>query len=143
MIQALPDLDAFKLFMPGAALPGACAENGQSVDDPRWQQLIEELRGFEHLGDDWDGLGAKPPAPALVASSVSLAHQLRQVHVRPPSRVVPGLDGTILFEWQQDGVFLELEVTQPGQAEWMQILPSRAAQHGEMSFASDSPVSPW
>ena len=65
-----------------------------------WEPCVQQLVQFQHLGDDWDGCGAKSPSRELLTSAIALAYVFRDNGVPPPSRVVPGLDGIVLFEWQ-------------------------------------------
>jgi hypothetical protein len=91
-----------------------------------WGQRIDELLDIRRMEDDWDGLGAPAPSTALVDSALSLAQILRQDRDPPPCRIVAGLTGTVLFEWQDaDGRYSELEVTAPHLAEWVQIVPGK------------------
>lgn len=82
------------------------------------------------MGDDWDGCGAKAPSHELLASAVGLAHLFRDQGVPAPSRIVPGLDGIVLFEWQfPDGTYAEVEIVRPLFAEVMVIEPGKPAKH--------------
>jgi hypothetical protein len=65
-----------------------------------WEPTVRKIVAFQHLGDDWDGLGAKAPSCELLASAVGLAYLFFEQGVPPPSRVVPCLDGAVIFEWQ-------------------------------------------
>lgn len=89
-----------------------------------WHQRIDDLLDIRRMENDWDGLGAPAPAPTLVDSALLLAQILHQEGVAPPCRIVAGLTGTVLFEWQYaNGSYFELEVIRPQYAEWMQMLP--------------------
>jgi hypothetical protein len=100
-----------------------------------WSQHIDELLDMLRMEDDWDGLGAPAPAPALVDSSLSLALLLREDKWTAPSRVVPGVTGTVLFEWQDaDGGYYEIEVTRPGFAEWVRMLPGQQTTSGAFEW---------
>lgn len=78
------------------------------------------------MADDWDGLGAKAPTRELVESALGLAIVLSEMGLPPPQSVVPGLDGTVNFEWQQpDGMILEIENDRPYHAEVIVIEPGR------------------
>ena len=48
----------------------------------------------------------------------------------PASRVVPGVTGTVLLEWQfPDGTYGEVEIVRPFYAEVMMIQPGRPPKH--------------
>ncbi len=88
-----------------------------------WKQIMDALIDLLRLEDDWDGQGAKAPSQSLVHSSIELARMLSDPLEQPmdalpfgtvPSRVVPGVNGTVIFEWQEGETYSELEVTQPG-----------------------------
>ncbi len=100
----------------------------ESQDDTAWERQILELSAFDVLGDDWDGQGAEAPSDALVNSAVHLAEMLRENGVDAPACVVPGVNGTVVLEWQEPGgVYFEIEVTAPGKAEAMLIRPGMLA----------------
>ncbi len=91
-----------------------------------WQYAIQKIIGFQHLEDDWDDSGAKAPSRELLDSAVALACAFCKTGVEPPSRVVPGVTGTILLEWQlPDGTYGEVEIVRPLYAEVMMIQPGR------------------
>jgi hypothetical protein len=95
-----------------------------------WYAAISTLLGFRELGDNWDGLGARAPSAELIASAVGLACLLEESTLPPPTRVVPGLDRTVLLEWQEaDGTYAEVEVVRPLYAEGMIVEPGKPAQH--------------
>src|SRR3989442_12499871 len=99
----------------GVSRSGAKSLPQQSLADAGpWEPAVQKIVEFQHLGDDWDGLGAKAPSRELLASAVGLAYLFFEQGVRPPSRVVPGLDGAVLFEWQDpDGTCTEVEIVRP------------------------------
>jgi hypothetical protein len=91
-----------------------------------WQPAIQKIIGFQHLEDDWDDSGAKAPSRELLDSAVALACALCKTGMEPPSRVVPGVTGTVLLEWQlPDGTYGEVEIVRPLFAEVMMIQPGR------------------
>ncbi|MBI1915214.1 MAG: hypothetical protein HYS12_10820 [Planctomycetes bacterium] len=95
-----------------------------------WEPAVRVLVEFQHLGDDWDGQGARPPSRELLASAIGLAYTLHEQGVDPPSRVVPGLEGSVIFEWQDpDGTYTEVEIDRPLHAEVMLMEPGQAVKH--------------
>jgi hypothetical protein len=96
--------------------------------DP-WERVFEELRSLALLQDDWDGLGAKAPSPALLASAVKIAEWYRASNTIAPSRVVAGTDGAIIIEWQAEGFYADLEIIKPYYAKGMVRMKGRQTQH--------------
>lgn len=99
-------------------------------NDP-WERTIESVVALRKMGNDWDGQSASAISPDLLGSAVALANLLRDRKNLPaPSRVVPGPEGTVIFEWQDpDGAYCEIEVTRPFFAEVMLIEPGKPARH--------------
>jgi hypothetical protein len=95
-----------------------------------WEPTVQKLGTFHHLGEKWDGLEAVAPAADLLASATGLACLLKDRGVEAPQRVVPGLEGTVIFEWQfADGTHAEIEIVRPLYAEVMIIEPGKPAKH--------------
>src|SRR5437588_11678490 len=79
-----------------------------------WEPAVQKIVEFQHLGDDWDGPGTKAPSRELLESAIGLAYVFYQNGVPPPQRVAPGVDGSVLFEWQDpDGTYTEVETVRP------------------------------
>jgi hypothetical protein len=107
----------------------------QPPEGPGWSEALDALSQIRELEDDWDGLGAPAPSMTLVDSAVHLAQVLRAYRWPPPCRVVAGLTGTILFEWQgAGGNYFEVEVTRPQHAEWVSIVPGQQTTSGEFGW---------
>jgi hypothetical protein len=101
-----------------------------TMDAGLWEAAVCKIVGFQHLGDDWDGLGAKAPTRDLLASAIGLAYLLSEDGVAAPRAIVAGVDGSVTFEWQEpDGTYAEVEVVRPLYAEVMLIEPGKAAKH--------------
>ncbi len=95
-----------------------------------WEPTVRKIAEFKNLGDDWDGLGAKAPVGELLESAIGLAYLFYEKGVDPPHCVVPGVDGSVTFEWQSpDGTFTEVEIVRPFHAEVMMIEPGKPAKH--------------
>jgi hypothetical protein len=101
----------------------------RSSQPDSWDGRIDDLLKIRTLEDGWDGAGASAPGTELVDSALLLARNFRDRGYDAPSRIVAGVNGTVLFEWQDDGVYEELEVTAPFQAEMMRVVPGRPAEH--------------
>ncbi len=122
--------------------PSALASSEECELRKRWRDRVPELwkertddllriRSTEH---DWDGLGAEAPDDALVDSAISLLKMLRrESDMPPPTRIVATPGGTVLFEWQYDGVYIEAEIVEPYCAEWMLERPGEQTAHWTMS----------
>jgi hypothetical protein len=79
---------------------------------------------------NWDGQGARAPSYDMLASAIGLAYTLYQQGVDPPNCVIPGVDGTVTFEWHDpDGTYTEVEIVRPLYAEVMMIEPGKPARH--------------
>jgi len=100
------------------------------ADAGRWEPAVQKIVEFQHLGDDWDGLGAVAPSHELLACAIGLAYLFSENGLPPPNCVVPGLDGSVNFEWQDpDGTIAEVEIDRPLHAEVMVIRPEQPATH--------------
>ncbi|UCC30925.1 MAG: hypothetical protein JSU86_01350 [Phycisphaerales bacterium] len=95
-----------------------------------WNERTDDLLRIRMLEDDWDGLGAQAPNAALVDSAIDLLKILRhEDRAYPPTRVVAGPTGTIVFEWQVEDTYLEAEIVRPFGAEWMLSQPGHPTVH--------------
>ncbi len=95
-----------------------------------WEHAIQKIATFQDLDDDWDGLGAAAPSHELLESAIGLAFLFSEKRVAPPHRVVAGVDGSVILEWQDpDGTYSDVEIIAPFSAEVMVIEPGRAARH--------------
>ncbi len=113
-----------------ARLPGANGNQREVPDAGPWEPAIAKLLEFQHLGANWDGLGAVAPSRELLASAIGLAYTLHELGVAPPSCVVPGVEGFVDFECQlPDGTFGDIEIDRSFHAEVMVIEPGQPAKH--------------
>lgn len=104
-----------------------------------WEPAVQKMVTFQHLGDDWDGQGAQTPSQEVLKSALGLAYALHQRGVDPPSRVVPGPEGSVIFEWQDpDGTYTEVEVVGWLVAEVMLIEPGQPAKHWTLPTVKQS-----
>jgi hypothetical protein len=114
--------------LPDSALLSA---RPRAAPDP-WDRIFTDLNAIRRLEDNWDGLGAPAPKPALVGSAFQLAQYFRQEGKPAPSRVVAGLNGTVLFEWQGEGSYTEVEITAPYHGEGMTANVGQPTRHWEV-----------
>ena len=124
-------------MFPGEPLPQTTGERpdiigwqsqAQGNTDP-WANIFEAVRKISALADNWDGLGAEAPSPAVQSSAVEFAHALRRCGYAAPSSVVASPDGTVLFMWRGEFFYRDAEITEPHHAEWMQIIPGQSPTH--------------
>ena len=112
----------------GVAAGGKPSAEKVVPDAGPWEPAVQKIVEFQHLGDDWDGLGAPAPSRELLASAIALAYLYSKQGIPPPTCVVPGLDGSVNFEWQDpDGTIAEVEIDRPFHAEVMVIEPGKPA----------------
>ena len=89
----------------------------ESDSQQRWLQLIDDLLAARSLKDDWDGLGAIAPNPAVVDFAITLAQYFQAKGIAPSDFAVAGVNGMVQFEWHSPQGFLEIEVVAPDRAE--------------------------
>jgi hypothetical protein len=95
-----------------------------------WDKCMKDLEGISAYHNDWDGQGAEAPSSEIMDSAVNLAKLLHQQGIDPPSCVVPGVNGTVVFEWQgENGAYLEIEITAPDRADGCLIVPGKLTEH--------------
>lgn len=95
-----------------------------------WEPAVQKIVALQALGEDWDGQGARAPSSEVLASAIGLAYTLNEQGVAPPSRVVPGPEGSVIFEWQDpEGTYTEVEVVGWLSAEVMLMKPGQPARH--------------
>lgn len=113
-----------------ARLHGINGEQKAVPDAGPWEPAVHKMVAFQSLGDNWDGQGAQAPSEEVLKSAIGLAYTLYEQGVDPPSRVVPGPEGSVIFEWQApDGTYTEVEVVRWLVAEVMLIEPGQSAKH--------------
>lgn len=95
-----------------------------------WDEALTELRAMRDLADDWDGNGATAPGSEIINSAIEWAQDLFSQNHTPPSSVMAGPNGTILFNWQDENGYFDAELTKPHYVEWMRMVPGRPTQHG-------------
>src|SRR5437588_11009825 len=92
-------------------------QNGAARPDPAatgWDECIDGRLAIRQLEDDWDGQGSPGPAVGVVDSALVLALLLRRDGAEPPTGVVQGVGGEVVFDWQTPGgKYIEVEVTGP------------------------------
>jgi hypothetical protein len=119
-----------------AVAPARRAGQGPMPDAGRWEAAVAKIVEFQHLGNDWDGLGAVAPSRELLESAIGLAYLFSERGVNPPHSIIPGLEGSVNFEWQDpDGTITEVEIDRPLHAEVMVVEPGKAPRFWELPTA--------
>jgi hypothetical protein len=112
------------------------SEKAEHLYATEWQKILQEIDEFRTLGDNWDGLGAKAPSNELLDSAIGLARIWYGRDLIPPTRVLPGTAGTVVFEWQGDaGAYGEVEIDRPFHADVMLVRPGQPTKHWELPDA--------
>ena len=122
------------LFHGAGAKTNGSLTNSSSVTQSHWSSIRKVIESFRELEEDWDGLGAKAPSEEIIRSAEFLVQSLRHGGLPAPSRVVPGLEGAVIFEWQDQSTYLEIEVSKPNCAEVMIVVGDGPAEHRTMAF---------
>jgi hypothetical protein len=112
-------------------------QTGRSGADV-WNGTIDELRRLRTYEDGWDGDGAVAPPPELVDSAIRLARDLNQDRVSPPTCVLPGVNGTVVFEWVTARSRLEIEFVEPYLAEVTDVVDGAVTDHWVLVGRHDS-----
>jgi hypothetical protein len=101
-----------------------------------WEECFEKLEEYRSYTDDWDGQGAilgkpaKPIEKEMVDSALALAKALQRAGVLAPHWIVPGVDGTVGFDWRlADGGSISLEFIDPGSADVYFCTPQNEVEH--------------
>src|SRR5262245_21147699 len=71
-----------------------------AADAGPWEPAVQKIIAFQHLGHDWDGLGAVAPSRELLASAIGLAYLLSAEGVAQPHAGVSHRAQAVNFEWQ-------------------------------------------
>lgn len=111
--------------------------NGPTQPDPTgavWDDRINSLFAIRQLEDNWDGQGSPAPAVGVVDGALVFALLLRRDGAEPPTGVVQGIDGEVVFDWQTpDGKYVEVEVTGPYAADVYIHVPGQPVRHVRLS----------
>lgn len=130
-----------------------------TASDQAWQKertffphchrcVLDSLKRIADLGDNWDGYGAKPITPAMVAAVRRFVDRLHGTHddltVKPGTEtacLTPHLaassSGTVQLEWQYGGRSLELEFETPTEIRYLKWWPDHEVADEEASYPSD------
>ena len=91
------------------------------MNKTKWAKCYAFLRKAKYLASNWDGDEAIPPGSDTVDSLIYYF----QFYLVPtakfpgPTRMAVTPDGALFIEWQEDGLYMDLEATLPGRAEFL------------------------
>ena len=108
----------------------------QPMDSDRgdWEARLQDLERYRTYADDWDGQGSPGIGGDLIDSAGALATVLRQNGVVAPTSVLPGVQGTVGFEWDlANGGIATLEVLDPNSADLFLHQPGEPLKHTTIS----------
>jgi hypothetical protein len=117
-----------------AVQPAAATSAGASpsVAAAQWDRLLDDLLRLRTLEEDWDGQGASALDPANVDRAIAWVQQMRRwEQALPPARVVPGVTGELILEWQADSFYLAAELAKSDRVEWLLTLPGQPTRQWE------------
>ena len=103
-------------------------------DGRTWAQVMQVLIALRSLNDDWDGEGSEAPRPAAIAMAAQVAGSLEAHGAPVPTTATATRSGGILFGWEREADYTEIEVVGPDRVEWMVIAPGSPAMHGEIEL---------
>ena len=89
-----------------------------------WTEIVEALEGIRLLDANWNDQGAAGVDSDLIESAIELIHVLKCTgRRRCPDSVSPGVTGTVLLEWFDEGTYSEIEFLSPTYAEETIVVP--------------------
>lgn len=95
----------------------------------QWKKIFCRLESMKRLGDNWDGEGAETPSEEIIYAAWNLLEGEIRANNRAPSRILPTPLGSILIEWQEDGVYTDAEIDTPNRVEWMRCTSNGRISH--------------
>lgn len=106
-----------------------------------WLQREADLSSLCKLGENWDGFDAAAPDDAIINKAISFLRILRDREpLNPPKRVVPSPNGLIALEWVEDNRFIQAEVSESDEVEWMVAIPGQLTRFVLESLSNSEPA---
>ena len=111
-------------------------------------ELANQIRRLADLDDNWDGYGAEPIAPAMIAAVRDFLDRLDKVHgdltLKPGTEtecltphIAASASGSVQLEWQHAGRSLELEFETPSEIRYLKWWPGHEVADEEESYPAD------
>jgi hypothetical protein len=137
-------LDNVQVAREGSLTSSALMSSPEASMSHQWARTVQKLRAMGRLYDDWDGLGATAPDRELVDNAEAFLALFR-AHApnSPPSRVIAGPNGTVVFGWQSPSMQLEAEIESPGVAEFVLEESGSAPQMWHYCFGAADRDAQW
>ena len=107
-------------------------------DGRTWGQVTQALVAMRSLNDDWDGEGSEAPRLPAITMAVQVAGVLEAHGAPVPTTATATRSGGILFGWEHEADYKEIEVVGPHRVEWMVIDPGSQAIHGEIELEPET-----
>ena len=108
------------------SLKGIAVESAKSLS----ARLDEKINVLANLQPNWDGEGAKPVKPHVLADVVETLRRLsRQTDVFHEPFLVPTFDGYLQIEWRKGKRFLDIETVDKGWSAVGTLIGSRGSRH--------------
>ncbi len=107
-------------------------------DGRTWTHVIQALSALRSLGNDWDGEGSEAPRLPTILKAVQVARLLELAKVPVPTTAAAARSGGIIFGWEDEAEYKEIEVLGSDRVEWMRVVPGSPPMHGEIPFERES-----
>lgn len=132
----------------GATAPSALMSSRETQIaqylEAKWNHIDSKLTALQQLTDDWDGLGASAPNLGVIHRARAFSARWRkQQPATPPSRVLAAPDGSVVFEWQDNSMILEVEINEPGRAHYTLEEPGKPPRFWTEPFEVTSRDATW
>lgn len=112
--------DSIPVRVTKASLEAAALVDTRDVETTRRDSLIDELLRIRNLPADWDGAGCAAPDVDTVDNAIRWIEFTLRRGGDLPSYVVPGVNGDVVFYWQQPGYLVEAIFMKGRLIEWME-----------------------
>jgi len=110
--------------------------------------LSERVQSLAEFDDNWDGYGAKPIAPAMIAAVRQflerLADERGELLMKPGTEAewlvpdcLPMSSGAVQLEWHVGGRILEIEFERPDLIHYLKWWPGHEVPADEATFPAD------
>lgn len=122
--------------------------HSHSISPALRQALTDSVQNLAGFGDNWDGYGAKPIAPAMTAAVRQflerLADERGELLLKPGTETeclvpycLPMSSGAVQLEWHYEGRILEIEFERPDLIHYLKWWPGHEVGDDEATFPAD------